>query len=56
MERFQPLICPLVAKYDVELDKLDWGTDILEHWKSISANDPEVPATSIIRVLTGSPL
>ncbi|VVA92210.1 unnamed protein product [Arabis nemorensis] len=34
-------------------DKLDWATDVLEHWKSISLNDPEVPATSKIRVLAG---
>ncbi|XP_010477526.1 PREDICTED: putative CCA tRNA nucleotidyltransferase 2 [Camelina sativa] len=52
-ERFRPLVCPLEAKNDVGLEKLDWATVILEHWKTISHNDAEVPATSKIRVLTG---
>ncbi|KAL1225831.1 hypothetical protein V5N11_021048 [Cardamine amara subsp. amara] len=52
-ERFLSLIGSLQLKNDVQLDKLDWATDVLEHWKSISLNDPEVPGTSKIRVLTG---
>ncbi|CAN8304410.1 unnamed protein product [Cochlearia groenlandica] len=52
-ERFLSLIQPLQLKNDIQLDKLDWATDVLEHWKSISLNDSEVAATSKIRVLTG---
>ncbi|KAJ0257624.1 Uncharacterized protein HA466_0084640 [Hirschfeldia incana] len=52
-ERFLSLIASLKLKNDVQLDKLDWATNILEHWKSISLGDPELPATSKIRVLTG---
>ncbi|CAH2033639.1 unnamed protein product [Thlaspi arvense] len=52
-ERFLSLIRSLELKNDVQLDKLDWATDVLEHWKSISLDDPEVPVTSKIRVLTG---
>lgn len=62
-ERFLSLIRPLQLKNDLQqdkldwaTDKLDWATDVLEHWKSISLNDPEVPATSKIRVLAGTPL
>ncbi|CAA7027228.1 unnamed protein product [Microthlaspi erraticum] len=52
-ERFLSLIRPLQSKNDAQLDKLDWAPDVLEHWKSISLDDPEVPASSKIRVLTG---
>ncbi|KAG7592655.1 Poly A polymerase head domain [Arabidopsis thaliana x Arabidopsis arenosa] len=53
MERFRSLIPSLAAKNDVELDELDWAAYILDHWKAITLNDPLVPATSKIRVLTG---
>jgi len=53
-ERFRSLIPSLEVKKDVELDELTWAADILEHWKSITLNDPVIPATSKIRVLTGS--
>ncbi|CAG7868543.1 unnamed protein product [Brassica rapa] len=49
-ERFLPLILPLQLMDPFHLKKLDWATDVLEHWESISLNDPEVPATSKIRV------
>ncbi|CAG7864941.1 unnamed protein product [Brassica rapa] len=52
-EKFLSLIASFRLKNDVQLDKLDWATNILEHWKSISLGDPELPATSKIRVLTG---
>ncbi|KAL0695186.1 hypothetical protein Bca4012_062366 [Brassica carinata] len=52
-ERFLSLIASLRLKNDVQLDKLDWATNILKHWESISLGDPELPATSKIRVLTG---
>ncbi|CAH8306775.1 unnamed protein product [Eruca vesicaria subsp. sativa] len=51
-ERFLTLIASLQLKNDVQLDKLDWAINILEHWESISLGDPELPATSKIRVLT----
>ncbi|CAN6884640.1 unnamed protein product [Brassica oleracea] len=52
-ERFLPLILPLQLKDPFQLVNVDWATDVLEHWESISLNDPEVPATSKIRVVTG---
>ncbi|CAH8384017.1 unnamed protein product [Eruca vesicaria subsp. sativa] len=52
-ERFKSLILPLQLKNPVHLDKLDWGSEILELCESISLNDPKVLATSKIRVLTG---
>ncbi|WZZ58507.1 hypothetical protein YC2023_058614 [Brassica napus] len=52
-EKFLSLIASFRLKNDVQLDKLDWATNILELWKSISLGDPELPATSKIRVLTG---
>ncbi|ESQ34527.1 hypothetical protein EUTSA_v10007128mg [Eutrema salsugineum] len=52
-EKFLSLIRSLQLKKDVQLDTLDWAADVLEHWKSISLDDPEVPETSKIRVLTG---
>lgn len=55
-ERFRSLIPSLEAKNDVELDELDWAAYIIDHWKAITLNDPLIPATSKIRVLTGSPL
>nr|VDC65410.1 unnamed protein product [Brassica rapa] len=54
-ERFLPLILPLQLMDPFHLKKLDWATDVLEHWESISLNDPEVPATSKIRVVTAIP-
>ncbi|KAH0877140.1 hypothetical protein HID58_064534 [Brassica napus] len=51
-ERFLPLILPLQLKDPFQLVNVDWATDVLEHWESISLNDPEVPATSKIRVVT----
>ncbi|KAG2320977.1 hypothetical protein Bca52824_014190 [Brassica carinata] len=50
-ERFLSLIQSLQLKSGAQLDNLNW--DILEHWKSISVDDPEIPETSKIRVLTG---
>uniref|UniRef100_A0A0D3CHZ7 Uncharacterized protein n=1 Tax=Brassica oleracea var. oleracea TaxID=109376 RepID=A0A0D3CHZ7_BRAOL len=55
-ERFLSLIHSLESKSGAQLDNLDWATDILEHWKSISLDDPEIPETSKIRVLTCIPL
>ncbi|CAL9215950.1 unnamed protein product [Arabidopsis halleri] len=52
-ERFRSLIPSLEAKNDVELDELDWAAYIIDHWKAITLNDPLIPATSKIRVLTG---
>ncbi|XP_009103224.1 CCA tRNA nucleotidyltransferase, mitochondrial [Brassica rapa] len=52
-EKFLSLIHSLQLKNGAQVDKLDWATDILEHWKSISVDDPEIPETSKIRVLTG---
>ncbi|KAF8104950.1 hypothetical protein N665_0165s0036 [Sinapis alba] len=52
-ERFLSLIASVQLKNDAQLDNLDWATNILEHWKSVSLGDPELPATSKIRVLTG---
>ncbi|XP_010534110.1 PREDICTED: putative CCA tRNA nucleotidyltransferase 2 [Tarenaya hassleriana] len=52
-ERFLKLIPSLQLKKDVRLDELDWAVDVLEHWKSISLHDPELPETSKVRVLTG---
>ncbi|KAH0921223.1 hypothetical protein HID58_021241 [Brassica napus] len=52
-ERFLPLILPLQLMDPFHLKKLDWATDVLEHWESISLNDPEVPVKSKIRVVTG---
>ncbi|CAN6873610.1 unnamed protein product [Brassica oleracea var. botrytis] len=52
-EKFLSLIHSLQLKSGAQVDNLDWATDILEHWKSISADDPEIPETSKIRALTG---
>ncbi|WZZ72419.1 LOW QUALITY PROTEIN: hypothetical protein YC2023_083789 [Brassica napus] len=55
-EKFLSLIHSLQLKSGAQVDNLDWATDILEHWKSISVDDPEIPETSKIRALTGTPL
>ncbi|XP_018441264.1 CCA tRNA nucleotidyltransferase, mitochondrial [Raphanus sativus] len=52
-DRFLSLIRSLQLKICTQLDNLDWANDILEHWKTISVDDPEIPETSKIRVLTG---
>lgn len=53
-DRFLSLIRSLQLKICTQLDNLDWANDILEHWKTISVDDPEIPETSKIRVLTGT--
>ncbi|KAF2559350.1 hypothetical protein F2Q68_00017075 [Brassica cretica] len=54
-ERFLSLIHSLELKSGAQLDNLDWATDIVEHWKSISLMI-HIPETSKIRVLTCTPL
>ncbi|KAG2300893.1 hypothetical protein Bca52824_037365 [Brassica carinata] len=40
-ERFLSLILPLQRKSSLQLEKLDWASEILEICESISLNDPE---------------
>ncbi|XP_018490036.1 uncharacterized protein LOC108860673 [Raphanus sativus] len=52
-EKFMSLIIPLQFKNPLQLERLDWASEILEICESISLYDPQVPATSKLRVLTG---